>query len=65
MTEQHTLEATLEQVAAALEAAADVVETIDAAADLAAAARKRLAGNLRRIADGLDPMDASSSPTIH
>ena len=65
MTEQKTLEATLEQVAAVLEAATDVVATIDAAGDLAATERKRFAGTLRRIADWLDPMDANPPPTIH
>ncbi len=65
MIAQKTLEAAREHVAVAIEAAADVIEMIEAPPARTAAARKRLAGTLRRIADGLDRMDASPLPTIH
>lgn len=65
MAEQKTFDVTRELVAAALAAAADVVEVIEAPPSRTTAARKRLAGALHRIADGLDPLDASPSSTIH
>lgn len=65
MTEQDAFEATRKCVAAAIEATADLVEVIEAPPGRTAAARHRLAATLRRIADGLERIDASPSPSLH